>query len=59
MTKFSCQHLPNVFNPQEAQIAVKDDFHRAWAWAGTLASNMYEEEAPSRAFDFDTNELIK
>lgn len=54
------QHLPNVFNLQEAQIVVKGDFHRVWAWAGTLASNIYEEEeAPSRTFDFDTNELLK
>jgi hypothetical protein len=54
------QHLPNIFNLAEARIAVKDDFHRVWAWAGTLASNINEEEeAPSRTFDFDTNELLK
>jgi hypothetical protein len=53
------QHLPNIFNLQEAQIAVKDDFHRVWAWTGTLASSMdEEEEAPSRTFDFDTKKLL-
>jgi hypothetical protein len=31
---------------QQAQIVVKDDFHRAWAWTGTLASNIDEKEGP-------------
>ena len=41
---------------QEAQIAVKDDFRRAWAWTGTLASNIGEkEDVPHRTFEFDIN----
>jgi hypothetical protein len=30
----------------QAQIVVKDDFHRAGAWTGTLASNIDEKEGP-------------
>jgi hypothetical protein len=54
------QHLPNVFSVADAQRAVKNDFHRVWAWTGTLASSTdEEEEMPHRTFDFDTNELLK
>ena len=52
--------LIDVFKLQEAQIAVKDDFRRAWAWTGTLASNIGEkEDVPHRTFEFDINELLK
>lgn len=52
--------LIDVFKLQEAQIAVKDDFRRAWAWTGTLASNIDEkEDVPHRTFEFDINELLK
>lgn len=53
-------YLPDIFQLQEARIAVKDDIRRAWAWTGTLAYNITEKkEAPHRTFDFDTNELLK
>jgi hypothetical protein len=53
-------YLSDIFQLQEAQIAVKDDIRRAWAWTGTLAYNITEKkEAPHRTFDFDTNELLK
>jgi hypothetical protein len=52
--------LIDIFKLQEAQIAVKDDFHRVWAWTGTLASNIDDEQiTPRRTFDFDVNELLK
>jgi hypothetical protein len=54
------QYLPDIFQLQEAQIAVKDDIRRAWAWTGTLAYNITErKEAPHRTFNFDTKELLK
>lgn len=53
-------YLSDIFRLQEAQIAVKDDIRRAWAWTGTLAYNITEKkEAPHRTFDFETNELLK
>lgn len=51
--------LIDVFKLQEAQIAVKDDFRRVWAWTGTLASSIGEkEDVPHRTFEFDINELL-
>jgi hypothetical protein len=53
-------HLPDIFKPKEAQIAVKDDLHRAWGWTRMLAPNIDdEEELPHRSFDFETKKLLK
>jgi hypothetical protein len=55
--------LKGDFKKENVRKVILDDFSRALAWTGMLASSVDnspdDEEEPHRTFDFRTDELLK